>query len=39
MSAEQVAPVTQGVTVELLATVDLGPRCRAWKGANFACEW
>jgi hypothetical protein len=39
MSKEQVAPETRGVAVELLATVDLGPGCRAWKGASFACEW
>jgi len=32
MSAEQVAPVTQGVTVELLATVDLGPEVQGMEG-------
>ena len=39
MSDEQVAPETRGVAVELLATVDLAPRSRAWKGASFGCEW
>ena len=39
MSNEQVAPETKGVTVKLLATVDLGLRSRAWQGANFECVW
>jgi quercetin dioxygenase-like cupin family protein len=32
MSNEQVAPATKGVTVELLATVDLGPEIQGMEG-------
>jgi hypothetical protein len=39
MSNEQAAPETEGVTVQLLATVDLGPEIEAWRGANFECVW
>jgi len=39
MSDERVAPETKGVTVKLLATVDLGPEIEAWQGANFECVW
>ncbi len=35
----QVAPETKGVAVKLLASVDLGPRSRAWQGARFECVW
>jgi hypothetical protein len=38
-SNEQAAPETNGVTSELLATVDLGPEIEAWPGANFECVW
>ena len=39
MSNEPVAPETRGVAVEVLATVDLARRSRAWKGDSFACAW
>ena len=39
MSNEQAAPETNGVTAELLATVDLGPEIEGMAGANFECEW
>ena len=34
MSAEHVAPETQGVAVELLATVDLGPELQRMEGRH-----
>ncbi len=39
ISNEQVIPETKGVTVKLLATVDLGPEIAGMAGANCACVW
>jgi len=36
---DQVAPETKGVTVELLALVDLASEIEAWPGASFECDW
>ena len=35
MRNEQAAPETKGVTVKLLAALDLGPESKTWQGAKY----
>jgi len=39
MRIKQAAHETKGITVKLLATVDLGPEIEGMQGANFECVW